>query len=58
MIDGLPGVRTSNYLPRLEGRIYAIAIEVDIESLRMNYGDPYNNAYLEIKPVLQKHGFA
>ena len=44
-------------LPPLEGRMYAIAFDMDIESLRTNYGDPYNNADLEIKRVLQKHGF-
>jgi virulence-associated protein VapD len=49
--------QTANHLPPLEGRMYAIAFDMDIESLRMNYGDPYNNAYLEIKRVLQKHGF-
>lgn len=38
-------------------RMYAIAFDMDIESLRSNYGDPYNNAYLEIRRVLQKHGF-
>lgn len=44
--------------PPLEGgRVYAIAFDMDIESLRSNYGDPYNNAYLEIRKVLQKHGF-
>src|SRR5262249_35933332 len=40
-----------------EGRVYAIAFDMDIESLRNNYGDPYNNAYLEIRRVLQRHGF-
>ena len=39
------------------GRIYAIAFDMDIESLRNHYGDPYNNAYLEIRKVLQRHGF-
>src|SRR6266513_2136482 len=39
------------------GRIYAIAFDMDIESLRSNYGDPYNNAYLEIRRVLLRHGF-
>ena len=53
-----PFSQISNHLPPLEGRMYAIAFDMDIESLRMNYGDPYNNAYLEIKRVLQKHGFA
>src|SRR6266550_1029404 len=39
------------------GRMYAIAFDMDIDSLRANYGDPYNNAYLEIRRVLQRHGF-
>jgi virulence-associated protein VapD len=44
--------------PPLEGgRVYAFAFDMDIEALRNNYGDPYNNAYLEIRKVLQKHGF-
>lgn len=38
-------------------RMYAIAFDMDIESLREHYGDPYNNAYLEIRKVLQDHGF-
>lgn len=42
---------------RKEGRVYAIAFDMDIEQLRTNYGDPYNNAYLEIRRVLQRHGF-
>src|SRR5260370_20097306 len=41
----------------VEGRVYAIAFDMDIESLRQNYGDPYNNAYLEIRRVLERHGF-
>ena len=42
---------------RKEGRVYAIAFDMDIEQLRTNYGDPSNNAYLEIRRVLQRHGF-
>lgn len=38
-------------------RMYAIAFDMDIESLRTSYGDPYNNAYAEIKKVLEEHGF-
>jgi virulence-associated protein VapD len=39
-------------------RVYAISFDMDIESLRNSYGDPYNNdAYIEIRKVLQKHGF-
>jgi len=37
--------------------VYAIAFDMDIEALRINYGDPYNNACLEIRRVLQRHGF-
>jgi virulence-associated protein VapD len=37
--------------------VYAIAFDMDIESLRQTYGDPYNNAYLEIRRVLERHGF-
>ena len=33
--------------------MYAIAFDMDIEALRANYGDPYNNAYLDIRRVLQ-----
>lgn len=43
--------------PDRKGRVYAIAFDMDIESLREAYGDPYNNAYLEIRRVLQRHGF-
>jgi virulence-associated protein VapD len=42
---------------RSEGLVYAIAFDMDIEALRNNYGDPYNNAYLEIRRVLLRHGF-
>jgi virulence-associated protein VapD len=38
-------------------RVYAIAFDMDIDLLRANYGDPYNNAYLEIRRILQRHGF-
>jgi virulence-associated protein VapD len=38
--------------------VYAIAFDMDIEALRANYGDPYNNAYLEIRRLLQRHGFS
>ena len=40
-----------------EGVVYAIAFDMDIELLRIHYGDPYNNAYLEIRRVLEEHGF-
>ncbi|HVS71424.1 MAG TPA: virulence factor [Phycisphaerae bacterium] len=37
--------------------VYAIAFDMDIESLRKNYGDPYSNACLEIRKILLEHGF-
>jgi virulence-associated protein VapD len=37
-----------------EGRLYAIAFDMDIEALRSAYGEPYNGAY---RKILQKHGF-
>ena len=40
-----------------EGTLYAIAFDLDIEQLRLHYGDPYNNAYLEIRRVLEGHRF-
>src|SRR5438874_9843630 len=49
--QGLPGPF------RRSSTVYAIAFDMDIEQLRVNYGDPYNNAYVEIRRVLQRHGF-
>ena len=40
-----------------EGTVYAIAFDMDIDQLRIHDGDPYNNAYLEIRRVLEGHGF-
>jgi virulence-associated protein VapD len=40
-----------------EGVVYAIAFDMDIEQLRVHYGDPYNNAYIEIRRVLEGHQF-
>ena len=37
--------------------MYAIAFDMDIDQLRIHDGDPYNNAYLEIRRVLENHGF-
>ena len=36
-----------------EGVVYAIAFDMDIEQLRLHCGDPYNNACLEIRRVLE-----
>src|SRR3954464_7436578 len=40
-----------------ETTVYAIAFDMDIEQLRVHYGDPYNNAYLEVRRVLEGHQF-
>ena len=40
-----------------EETVYAIAFDMDIEQLRVHYGDPYNNAYLDIRRVLERHHF-
>ncbi|MBX9580004.1 MAG: virulence factor [Gemmataceae bacterium] len=37
--------------------MYAIAFDLEIAQLRVHYGDPSNNAYLEIRKVLEEHGF-
>jgi virulence-associated protein VapD len=44
-------------LPQGNTRVYAISFDMDIESLKQSYGDPYNNAYGEIRKVLSSHGF-
>ena len=40
-----------------EETVYAIAFDMDIEQLRTHCGDPYNNAYLEIRRILERHRF-
>jgi len=37
--------------------MYAIAFDMDIEQLRLHYGDPYNNAYQEIRRVIERYQF-
>ena len=44
-------------IPKKEGRLYAITFDMDIDSLKLNYGDPYNNAYSEIRKLLLNQGF-
>lgn len=41
-----------------EGTVYAIAFDMDIDQLRVHYGDPCNNAYLEIRRILERHQFS
>ena len=33
--------------------MYAIAFDMVIKDLRANYGEPYNNAYFEIRMLLK-----
>ncbi len=37
--------------------MFAIAFDMDIKELRNSYGEPYNNAYYEIKIILRKYAF-
>jgi len=55
--DELQGSVAGGRLPEGSKRVYAIAFDLDIESLRRAHGDPYNNAYAEIRNVLKRHGF-
>ena len=43
--------------PQAEGRMYAVAFDLDTDTLRQTYGDPYNNAYAEVKKFLRGQGF-
>ena len=57
--DARPGlIRQGLPAPfKREGVVYAIAFDMDAEHRRARYGDPYNNAYLEIRQVLERHQF-
>ena len=37
--------------------MFAIAFDMDIKELRSTYGEPYNNAYYEIKIILRNYDF-
>ena len=37
--------------------MFAIAFDMDIKELRSTYGEPYNNAYYEIKIILRRYNF-
>ena len=37
--------------------MFAIAFDLNINDLRSNYNDPYNNAYYEIKTLLRRYDF-
>jgi len=45
-------------LPREDVRVYAIAFDMDTDTLQKSYpGASWTNAYSEIKKVLDRHGF-
>ena len=37
--------------------MFAISFDMSVSELRQYYGEPYNNAYYEIKELLKKDGF-
>ena len=57
VLDTMQTESIEQRLPSIEVRMYAIAFSMDIESLSQHYGDPYNNAYMEIRRVLERFGF-
>lgn len=37
--------------------MFAISFDMVVSELKQHYGEPYNNAYFEIKAVLRANGF-
>ena len=37
--------------------MFAIAFDMVISDLKQHYGEPYNNAYFEIRTLLRQYGF-
>ena len=37
--------------------MFAIAFDLVITDLKQHYGEPYNNAYFEIRKLLRQYGF-
>lgn len=37
--------------------MFALSLDMVISDLKQHYGEPYNNAYFEIKAILRKNGF-
>lgn len=51
-------VLNSSTLPNGVVRVYAIAFDMDTDTLQRAYPGPsWNNAYVEIQRVLSRHGF-
>ena len=51
------GTLPADYLPVGRQRVYAVTFDMDTNLLSQRYGDPYNNAYAEIRKILLSHGF-
>jgi virulence-associated protein VapD len=47
----------SNFVSNVPEKMYAIAFDLEVAKLKVSYGDPYNNAYLEIGKELKTLGF-
>ena len=37
--------------------MFAISFDMSISDLKLNYGEPYNNAYFEISNILEEYDF-
>lgn len=37
--------------------MFAISFDMVVSELKQHYGEPYNNAYFEIKAILRANGF-
>lgn len=37
--------------------MYAISFDLTVGEVKKNYGEPYNNAYFEVRMLLKKCGF-
>ena len=65
MLTTLPRLKSSTLpqptftaAPREDERVYAIAFDMDTDTLHKSYpGASWTNAYSEIKKVLDRHGF-
>ncbi len=54
----LPDLDTPTLPPPMRTRMYAVAFDLDTETLKQIYDGPsWNNAYLDIRRVLEEEGF-
>jgi virulence-associated protein VapD len=56
--ESYPALSNSRMDQRKDGRMYAIAFDLDTDTLQRTYGSPsHNNAYGDIRKRLLNHGF-